>query len=108
MIRRTSLLTALVGLAMGGGALQAQAAEVTQGMAVKVAGLDLSQDRDAERLAARITQAALEVCGGGRGSLMIVNRSVLKSACWSQAVARAADDVNAPKVSAALASVRGR
>jgi UrcA family protein len=34
----------------------------------------------------RIEMAALEVCGGGRGSLAEVNRTVRASRCWSDAV----------------------
>lgn len=109
MVQRSSVLGLVAGLvfSFGQGSVAA-AADVTDHRPVRVVGLDMSQDRDAALVAARIAKAGLEVCGGGRGSLEIVNRSVVKSECWNQAVDQAAAQLGAPKVAAALASMPNR
>jgi UrcA family protein len=50
----------------------------------------------ARRLYARISAAALEVCGGGDHSFAEVNRSIRNSACWRKAMSGALAQVSSP------------
>lgn len=103
---RLQVTVALASLALAGA--PAAATQATHHKVVRRGGLDLTQNRDAQIMAKQIARAALEVCGGGDGHLDIVNGSILKSECWRDAVDRAASQLEAPRVSAALSSYRGR
>ncbi|MFZ3008761.1 MAG: UrcA family protein [Phenylobacterium sp.] len=101
MLPRLPIITGLSALVLL--AATTAAAQITEHKVVRHGRLDLTQDADAQVMAKRITRAALEVCGGGHGHLDVVNRAVLKSECWANAVDQAAGRLDAPKVSAALA-----
>lgn len=106
MLPKLPIITALASLILL--ATSASAAEVTEHKVVRYGNLDIAQDRDAQIMARRIASAALEVCGGGHGHLADVNKAVLRSKCWKDAVVQAAEELNAPKVSAALAGSSGQ
>lgn len=109
MLQRPLALTLLAGLALSWlGGPAAKAADITEHRPVHRGTLDIGRDRDAQLMAGRIGEAALEVCGAGRGSLQIVRAAVLKSECWNQAVEDAVAQLGAPKVTAALAAAQGR
>lgn len=103
MLPRLPIITGLTTLVLL--AATSATAQITEQKVVRHGRLDLTQDRDAQVMAKRISRAALEVCGGGHGHLHVVNRSVVKSECWATAVDQAAGQLDAPKVSAALVAV---
>ena len=93
---RKSILYA-AGMALAATAFgPAIAAEHAPQVTVHFADLDLSGDRDAAVLMARLEKAALEVCGGSQFSVPDYRRAVEHSACYRQSVNQAVDAVGAP------------
>lgn len=81
------------------------ASEVLAAKTVQLGGLDLVREADAQRVARRISRAALEVCGGGRGHIAAVTRAAQRSECWRDATRRASGELGSPKVASALAAL---
>ena len=73
---------------------------VTTNIAVSKAGLDLSSERDATRLLARLDRAALNVCGASAFSLREVQAATRASDCYHQSMDQAVASLNSATVNA--------
>lgn len=69
---------------------------------VVLSGVDLRPNTTdaAEKLMARIEEAALEVCGAPAGTSQLLKRAVRRSDCWKASVADAVARIDHPKLTA--------
>lgn len=69
---------------------------------VVLSGVDLRPNTidAAEKLMARIEEAALEVCGAPTGTSQLLRRAVRRSDCWAASVADAVARIDHPKLTA--------
>ncbi len=55
----------------------------------------------AQRMLARIADAAMAICGGDRTSALVVQRAIRRSACWRETVADTVGRIGDPLLSQA-------
>lgn len=78
----------------------ASSAAAEEQRVVRYHDLELATPRGARLMYSRIDEAAVQICGGGRGSLEAINRAIRRTECWRDATAEAVTRLNAPAVTA--------
>jgi len=100
--RSSATLAALAACIIAGTAYAGSPAEPS--VAVPFGDLNLTTERGADALYARLTAAARQVCAANGLDIRDLQAYAAVRSCESQAIAHAVHDVQAPKVAARLAA----
>jgi UrcA family protein len=102
--RRSSATLAALAACIIAGTAHAGSPAAAPSVAVPYGDLNLTTERGADALYARLTAAARQVCAADGLDIRNLQAYAAARSCESQAIARAVHEVHSPKVAARLAA----